>query len=118
MNPKGIPPNYVQNEQGEWCHPSRVGRLLPTQPKQDAVPALDQKPEVRKGPIVGVVVHVVIIRRGPKPLDDDNLAFAYKGLRDAIAWSLDVDDADPRIKWNYSQIPGKPYGTIVLFHLP
>lgn len=118
MNPKGIPSNYVQNEQGEWCHPSRVGRLLPTEPKQDAVPALDQITEAYRGVTKGVVLRVEFIRRSQKRLDTDNLAFAFKAMRDSVAWTLGVDDNDPRIIWNYEQITGKPYGTIVLFHLP
>ena len=104
----------MQNEKGEWSHPSRVAAVSPAKPKPDPLPALDQGQKARKGAIVGVGLRVVIIRRGKNQLDGDNLAFAYKGLRDAIAWSLDIDDGDPRVRWEYNQLPGKPYGTIVL----
>lgn len=118
MNPKGIPSNYVQNEQGEWCHPSRVGGVCAAKPKRDTVHALDQSKKTRRVGESGVVLRVTLIRRGKAYLDDDNLAAAFKGLRDAIAESLEIDDADLRVRWFYEQQTGKPYGTIVLFHMP
>lgn len=116
MNPKGIPSNYVQNERGEWCHPSRVGRLLPTQPKQDAIPALDQSKKARRRIASRVALHIRIIRFSPGELDsDDNLPFAYKGLKDAIAKSLGIDDNDKTLRWKYDQVIGRPKGTVVIF---
>lgn len=38
-----------------------------------------------------------------KVMDDDNLAGAFKGLRDALAVGFDVDDGDERIEWRYAQ---------------
>lgn len=37
-------------------------------------------------------------------MDDDNLARAFKGVRDWLAKWLKVDDADPRVKWKCEQL--------------
>lgn len=42
-----------------------------------------------------------------RKMDSDNLAGAFKGLRDALADLFDVDDGDERIEWVYDQRPGK-----------
>lgn len=47
--------------------------------------------------------HVTIVRVGPMTLDGDNLVSACKAARDEIAAWLELDDADPRISWSYSQ---------------
>lgn len=49
---------------------------------------------------------VTLTRVAPRKLDDDNLAFAFKGIRDEIAAYFGVDDADPRIAWRYEQAKG------------
>ena len=75
-----------------------------TQPKLAPLPALVRGEQVAAdGPRrVAVRVHLVQLRR--RLLDaHDNLAFAAKPLVDAIAASLGVDDADPRIRWEYAQ---------------
>jgi len=58
--------------------------------------------------------HVRLIRIAPRPLDDDNLASAFKHFRDCIADLLipgkakGQADSDPRISWAYSQEKAKP----------
>jgi len=47
---------------------------------------------------------VRLIRVGPKCLDGDNLGESFKAIRDAVAWAIDVDDGDERIKWEYEQV--------------
>lgn len=47
VNPPGVPQNYVQISPGVYVHPSRLGGLLPTQPQQDTLPALDSGKEAR-----------------------------------------------------------------------
>lgn len=44
---------------------------------------------------------------GPK-MDSDNLARAFKGLRDAMAAWLGVDDGDDRVGWKYERRTGQP----------
>lgn len=51
---------------------------------------------------VGYCVTIVSFRR--KPVDDDNLITGAKPLRDAIATSLGIDDADRRFLWEYGQV--------------
>ena len=46
---------------------------------------------------------VTLTRIAPRPLDGDNLAGAFKAMRDAVAEWLGVDDADPRVTWAYAQ---------------
>lgn len=49
-------------------------------------------------------VLVTLTRCGPsRGLDDDNLAGSLKGVRDAVAEWLLVDDADPAIRFAYTQ---------------
>lgn len=48
-------------------------------------------------------------------LDFDNLVSSMKATRDAVADALGLDDADPRIRWEYGQARGnrKEYAVIV-----
>lgn len=49
---------------------------------------------------------VRLTRIGPKALDTDNLAGAFKHVQDAIAHKLGVDDGDTeKIRWEYHQFP-------------
>ena len=47
-----------------------------------------------------------MVRLGGRAMDGDNLAGAFKAVRDAVATFLGVDDADPRVKWSCRQRPG------------
>jgi hypothetical protein len=62
---------------------------------------------------------VTLIRAGGRRLDPDNLATSFKPLQDAIANTLELDDGDSRIEWQYRQIErGKAEsGTIVKIEL-
>lgn len=42
---------------------------------------------------------VVITRVGPRAMDDDNRTSSAKGVRDAIAAWLGVDDGDDSVRW-------------------
>jgi hypothetical protein len=48
-----------------------------------------------------------LTRVSPRALDSDNLAFAFKAVRDEVAAYFGVDDADPRVEWRYEQAKGK-----------
>lgn len=50
---------------------------------------------------------VKLIRIGLRKLDGDNLQGGLKALRDGIADRLGVDDADPRVTWEYAQERGE-----------
>jgi hypothetical protein len=43
---------------------------------------------------------IVITRRDPGRVDDDNATNAAKGVRDQVAKWLGVDDGDPRVVWH------------------
>jgi len=54
-------------------------------------------------------VVVRLERVAPRALDDDNLRGALKAVRDAVAEALGIDDADPRVRWQYGQaVDGRP----------
>lgn len=55
------------------------------------------------GPLPPLPVVVTLVRVGPRALDDDNLAYAFKALRDGVADALGVPDHDPRVTWRYAQ---------------
>ena len=46
---------------------------------------------------------VTLVRIAPRNLDTDNLARAFKAIRDGVADALGVNDNDPRIEWRYEQ---------------
>lgn len=57
---------------------------------------------------------VKLTRLGPKLLDShDNLPISCKAVADQIAELLGVDDADPRIKFEYEQIQSTRYGVVI-----
>lgn len=52
---------------------------------------------------------VTMTRVAPRrTLDGDNLQAGCKAARDGVALWLCVDDADPRINWQYAQRKGEP----------
>jgi hypothetical protein len=50
---------------------------------------------------------VTLTRVGPRELDGDNLQGALKGVRDAVARRLKVDDSTPLVTWGYAQERGE-----------
>lgn len=58
-------------------------------------------------------VQVILTRVAPRPLDDDNLAYAFKSIRDGVADSLGCRDNDPRVVWTYTQRKGPAYGVVI-----
>ena len=78
-----------------------LGAVSPAQPQ----PA-GYRPAPRAHPPQGrrprrLVVCLVSFRR--RLLDDDNHVGACKYLRDAIAATIGLDDADPRLRFEYAQ---------------
>ena len=57
---------------------------------------------------------VVIVRVGPRPMDDDNRIASAKGCRDAVAAWLGVDDGDGRVVWEVSGEVARGYAVRVL----
>lgn len=54
----------------------------------------------------GPGIEVTLTRQGPRALDSDNLASAFKAIRDEVAARLGVNDNDPRVTWSYGQGKG------------
>ena len=52
-------------------------------------------------------ITVVLTRVAARKLDTDNLAHAFKAVRDGVADWLGIDDGDERITWEYGQRKGK-----------
>jgi hypothetical protein len=60
---------------------------------------------------------VLLHRMGKQLLDDDNLAHAFKAVRDSVAEWLRVDDGDTaRITFAYSQVKSKTVGIQIDIH--
>lgn len=130
---------YIRTAEG-WTHRSRV------RPVGAKVPQPDQghqgedsgveggakavgKPRRKRIPRLGgdfrggtPEVVVTLIQCRYRGLDShDNLRFSLKPLVDFIANSLQVDDADPRIRWEYRQevvSRPSPQATYVRIDLP
>lgn len=67
--------------------------------------ALGKDVSARKKGTRGVGYRVVLISCCRRYADShDNLRHSMKPLVDAIANTFGLDDADPRIDWNYSQV--------------
>lgn len=49
---------------------------------------------------------VTLTRVGKRSMDGDGATIAMKHVRDGIADRLGVDDADPRVTWEYRQRTG------------
>lgn len=62
-------------------------------------------------PVPPLPLRVTITRCAPRPIRDrDNLAIAPKGVQDAAALWIGVDDSDPRMEWVVLQEKGR--GTV------
>ena len=61
----------------------------------------------KPAPSIGSVV-VTLTRIAPRELDDDNLAHAFKAVRDGVADWLGVPDNHPAVRWLYAQRKGPP----------
>ena len=82
-----------------------VGGVAAHGPKPAAVSALERGVQKPARGAEGMVIRVVLVAVRHRLLDGhDGVAYACKPLTDAIAASLGLDDADPRLHWEYHQI--------------
>lgn len=58
-------------------------------------------------------VRVVLMRHGRGVLDTDGLAASFKHVRDSVARAYGIDDADPRLMWDYTQERHREYAVVV-----
>lgn len=94
------------------ANPILVG-VVPAQREPHPEPALDKDACRQQAVCEGLEVSIALIAVRKRLLDDDNLIAGFKHLRDEVARTLGVDDADSRLKWSYGQVLGTRPGTIV-----
>lgn len=93
---------------------NHLGAVEADKSKSTVAPTLDRANPLRKVGKSGVAIRVSIVVLQRRTMDGDNLQAAIKPLRDAIAASLECDDADKFISWEYSQqLTSGEQGTIV-----
>ena len=81
-----------------------LGRLATTKQERHAVQPLDGGGKLRKQSKGSVAVVVTLVAFRHREIDDDACVYSLVPLRDAIAASVGLDDADKRIKFQYSQV--------------
>lgn len=85
-----------------------LGGLETKKPKPNPSPSLARQPLKFKSGKEGVGVCITLCSHRRRLLDShDNLRSSTKPLVDAIAKTIGLDDADPRIKWQYHQLETK-----------
>lgn len=73
------------------------------EPKRGSRPPLDSpRPKRKRGKgCVECIVTLIAVRK--READDDNNIASLKGCRDAITYTLGLDDGDGRLRWQYGQ---------------
>ena len=115
---------YVETSAGTFVRRRPVGALAPGQPQPQPAGALDEPTPPRRRRARGLGRGTPAESRGGLQfdlvaflrlrLDDDNLTGGLKPLRDAVAQSLGIDEADPRLRFVVHQCPGAgPHGVVV-----
>ena len=95
-------PVKVVSEANQRCHWSSRFHRFNRQKIRVGFALLPHKHKVR------FPATCVLTRIGPKKLDTDNLAGAFKAVQDSIARMCGVDDGDARWDWQYRQEVGNP----------
>lgn len=78
----------------------------------------------KEKPNITLPCKITLTRSGTRPLDSDNLAFAFKGIRDICADMIipglapGQADGDSRLSWEYKQQKGKPAVMVEICSLP
>lgn len=123
---------WRENADGSWSKSRVVARLCPAQPEHDPQCAVaetvshESAGEGSVGQRIARRSHLSV-RRNCRPIlavtfvafvrrlrDDDNLTGGLKFLRDSVAHSLGIDDADPRVIWQCRQVETRgAEGTLV-----
>lgn len=94
---------YIRQQDGSWSKPAAVVGLEAGKPKPTPAKALasDTPKQARSKGRMAIVISLISCRH--RMLDDDNDVGSKKVLRDVVAESLQLDDGDKRIRWQYSQ---------------
>ena len=81
-----------------------MGGLATAKQERNEVQPLDGGGKCVKSRTGGVVVVVTLIAFRHREIDDDSCSYSLVPIRDAIAASLGLDDADRRIRFQYGQV--------------
>lgn len=109
MNSNRLPTNPSETVKRLNPHLWPDGRNLASVEAQKPEPGSPQalvgsRPK-RKGSKAGVAYRVTLVGCLRRVLDGDNLVASLKPARDAIAFTLGVDDADGKdLSWEYGQL--------------
>jgi len=91
-------PNIASRDRLHWGDLAKIKRQHRGQVYEALFPYESPEP--------GGFWEVTLTRFGPRALDDDNLAFAFKSVRDEVAAFLKVNDGDrEHIRFSYAQVP-------------
>lgn len=96
-----------------------VGPVEAHRAERPTVQALVPRVQKPAGRPASVGVRIVLTQYRRRLLDGhDAVAYSCKPLTDAIAESLGVDDADPRLHWSYHQLKTDGHeGVVVLISI-
>lgn len=86
------------------CLRRTLGAVEDTKRKPSPKPALGGQPSQSKSRPPSLDLRITIVSCRHRLLDDDNLVAGAKPLRDAIARTFGLDDADKRIRFEYGQV--------------
>lgn len=105
---------WQQQPDGSWSKAPPVDRLETRRAEQPPLQALVSRVKKRTPSKGSVAIRVTLVSCRHRLLDPDAISFSCKPLTDSIAAWLGVDDADPRVQWNWQQVqvPGEQ-GVIV-----
>jgi hypothetical protein len=92
------------NTKGHWA-----GKANRAEKQREAVALVLAGPKAA-GALPALPAVVTFTRIGKKRMDDDNLASAFKHVRDQLAETYGVDDASDLYGWRYDQEIGAEYG--------
>jgi len=81
-----------------------VDRLRNQERQSNPLPALDSGKKAHRRSKRGVLICIKIISIRKRESDLDNIIYGAKGIRDALAKAIGVDDNDPRVRWEYDTI--------------
>jgi hypothetical protein len=99
-------PHLFKAEAEKAACAERVGRVVRTERERSTSRALDNHLAPRQSRKKGVaIVHVLIVSYRKRLTDDDNSGSGqHKALRDEIAKTIEIDDGDSLIKFDYAQV--------------
>lgn len=102
-----IAKGWSKNPDGSWSKHNSVRAVEARQCKQPPVSPLDRGVQKRQKGKGSVEIIATLVSCRSRELDDDGNVAALKPLRDAIAETLGLDDADKRIRFEYGQVESK-----------